>query len=273
MLRMTVAAVVTLLLGAGQGSAYEFWIDPESFLCEAGDTLSADIRIGEEFDGVALALAPERIARFEVRSSQGELQVDDTVGARPALRAEGLPEGLAVIVHETTPRILTWSQAGRFLSFVRDKGLGDILEASADWAEDRMGLREEHVRYAKSLVAIGHGRGDDRVVGLRTEFVALANPYADDLAGALPVQLWLDGAPRRMATVEVFARPAMGGPATRTVHETDTNGIVVLSVRPGLQYLMHSVALEAGDGSEGAPDWRTLWASLTFEVPAPQPPQ
>jgi hypothetical protein len=121
MLRMTVAAVVTLLLGAGQGSAYEFWIDPESFLCEAGDTLSADIRIGEEFDGVALALAPERIARFEVRSSQGELQVDDTVGARPALRAEGLPEGLAVIVHETTPRILTWSQAGRFLSFVRDK--------------------------------------------------------------------------------------------------------------------------------------------------------
>ncbi|MGP1355762.1 DUF4198 domain-containing protein, partial [Roseicyclus sp.] len=163
--------------------------------------------------------------------------------------------------------------SARFLAFARNMGLGATLEADGAWPEAGTPIREEHVRFAKALVAMGHGRGDDRVVGFRTEFVALANPYTDDLAGALPVQLWLDGAPRRMAQVEVFARPEAGGPATRTVHESDSNGIVVLSVRPGMQYLVHSVALEPGDGSEGAPDWRTLWASLTFEVPAPQPPQ
>jgi hypothetical protein len=46
------------------------------------------------------------------------------------------------------------------------------------------------------------------VVGLRTELVALANPYTDDLAGALPVQLWLDGEPRRTSQVEVFSGPS-----------------------------------------------------------------
>jgi cobalt/nickel transport protein len=101
--------------------------------------------------------------------------------------------------------------------------------------------------------------------------VALANPYTDDLAGALPVQLWLDGEPRRTSQVEVYSRPIDGGEADMTLYQTDGNGIVVIAVTPGTEYLVNAVTLEpieyieGGDGAE----WRTLWASLTFEVPSP----
>jgi hypothetical protein len=272
MFRLVAAVALACVLGTGHASAYEFWISPETFRCEPDADLRADIRIGEDFSGVPQAFSPDTFTRFEVLTADGARPVEGVPGDVPALSAAGLPEGLAVLVYETTTRRISWGVEERFMAFVRNKGLGHILEAQPERTEIRAGVNEEHVRYAKALVAVGHGRGDDSVVGLRTEFVALANPYTDDLAGALPVQLWLDGAPRRMAQVEVFARPVEGGDSTREVFETDSNGIVVLPVRRGMQYLVHSVALEPGDGSEGGADWRTLWASLTFEVPAPLPP-
>jgi hypothetical protein len=57
-----------------------------------------------------------------------------------------------------------------------------------------------------------------------------------------------------------------------TLYETDGNGIAVITVEPGMEYLVNAVRLEPVEvepDSDG-PEWRTLWASLTFEVPSPR---
>ncbi|MCU4651634.1 DUF4198 domain-containing protein [Roseibacterium sp. SDUM158016] len=281
MLRLAMAATLALSLGVGKVAAHEFWISPEAYRWPADASLVADLRVGEEFRGVPQSFIPRNFVRFEILTSEGPLDVDGRLGDIPALSAETLPEGLAVIVHETTARALTWDEWDRFEAFAGHKGLGDVMAMHEARGLDRIDVREDYVRYAKSLVAIGHGRGQDSVVGLRTELVALANPYVDDLAGALPVQLLLDGEPRRMAQVEVFSRPAGGGEAELELFQTDGNGIVVLPVNSGMEYLVNAVTLEpmeptdpdadaAGSEAEGPAEWRTLWASLTFEVPAPE---
>jgi hypothetical protein len=45
----------------------------------------------------------------------------------------------------------------------------------------------------------------------------------------------------------------------------------VISVQPGMEYLVNAVTLEPVEpsGEDGA-EWRTLWASLTFAVPRPE---
>ena len=53
-----------------------------------------------------------------------------------------------------------------------------------------LAFREAYTRYAKSLVAVGAGKGSDARVGLKIEVVAGANPYTDDLSGAMPVQVF-----------------------------------------------------------------------------------
>ena len=63
---------------------------------------------------------------------------------------------------------------------------------------------ETYRRYAKSLVAVGDGKGSDRDVGLDTEIIALANPYTDDVSGGLPVLVTLYGEPRKDAQVETY---------------------------------------------------------------------
>lgn len=269
--RLAVAASLALSLGAAEGLAHEFWIAPEMYLWPDGEAVQAELHVGDDFVGLPRSYSPQRFERFEILTGEGAVEVAGERGDIPALSAANLPEGLAIIVHQTTADSLTWRDWSDFAAFAEHKGLGDVAAMQDERGLDRERVREDYVRYAKALVAIGHGEGADRPVGLRTELVALANPYTDDLAGALPVQLYLDGEPRATAQVEVFSRSAEGGAAEVSIYRTDSNGIVVLPVERGREYLVNAVTLEAGeDAGEDAPEWRTHWASLTFEVPLPE---
>jgi uncharacterized GH25 family protein len=272
MLRYAAAAFLALFVVADKGLAHEFWISPETYRTASEAPVIADLRVGQDFLGATQSYVPRNFERFEVVTADGTFPVEGRIGDLPALDADDLPEGLAIVVHETTARDLTWDDWDRFVAFAEHKALGDVAAMQEERGLDMIDVREEYFRYAKSLIAVGHGRGADAVVGLRTELVALANPYTDDLAGALPIQLWLDGEPRRMAQVEVFARPVDGGDADLTLYQTDGNGIAVISVAPDMEYLVNAVTLEPVDPTDenGETEWRTLWASLTFEVPRPE---
>jgi hypothetical protein len=185
----------------------------------------------------------------------------------PALALEGLPEGLAVVVHETAGRDLTWPDWARFAGFAEHKDLGDVAALQATRGLDRDDVREVYIRYAKALVAVSDGAGADARMGLRTEFVALANPYTDDLTGGVPVQLWLDDAVRAEEQVELFEK-APDGTVSVSLHRTGPDGIARLPVRPGHRYMIDAVVLEPVNPlSDTAPEWRTLWANMTFAVP------
>ena len=57
---------------------------------------------------------------------------------------------------------------------------------------------------------------------------------------------------------------------TVTLHRTDAEGRAVLPVEPGHVYLADNVTLlPLEQDSSGDPVWHSLWASLTFAVPAP----
>jgi hypothetical protein len=284
MLRAIAAAALALVAGAGTSGAREFWIAPEAYSWPADSALRADIRLGEDFMGEALGFVPEDTRRFEIITADGAVPVRGHDGDLPALMAADLPEGLAVVVHEATSLPRMWDVWESFADYALMRGVEQVAEFARTPT-----VEEDCVRLAKSLVALGHGRGADALTGLRAEFVALANPYVDDLAGVLPVQFHLDGAPRGNVPVRVHMRrvdaAAVGGMGPATVVETyrtDTNGIVVLPVRPGTQYLVSAVTFEppratddeTDDGTDdagAARRWRTLWTSLTFEVPATRP--
>ncbi|MBF9059543.1 DUF4198 domain-containing protein [Rhodobacterales bacterium HKCCSP123] len=262
-----VALTLAAIAAGGKGAAHEFWIDPAAFAVAPGTTIAADLRVGEGFRGSTQSYLPRNFTRFDVVTADGVRPVEGRLGDIPALSMAEMPEGLAVVVHETTARDLTWSEWERFLGFAEHKDLGDVTAMQAARGLDQEGVREEYFRYAKALIAVGGGAGADARMGLRTEFVALANPYTDDLSEGLPVQLWLGDAVRADEQVEMFDE-APDGTVTVTLHRTDTDGIARLPVTPGHRYMIDAVTLEAVDPVEEAgPEWRTLWANMTFAVP------
>lgn len=268
MRNLIVASLLALTSNTMPVLGHEYWIDPERFAVPTGEAIRADLRVGQAFEGAALIYNPASFRRFEIASPEGLAPVEGRLGDRPAM-AETAPEGLAVVALATADSKLTYKAFADFESFVTHK--------AADWTIDEHrarglpenGFVEAYSRYAKSLVAVGAARGSDRALGLETEFVALLNPYADDLSGGLPVELHYRGAPRGGAQVEIFEKAPDGMVEVTTV-TTDAGGRATIPVRPGYRYMIDAVVLRAPSPAlaeaTGAV-WESLWANLTFAVP------
>ena len=260
-------ATFALLALTGKGMAHEFWIDPVDFTIEVGAPLQADLRVGQEFQGSAMSFLPRNFTTFDVVMGEEVVPATGRFGDIPALNMADGAEGLAVIVHQTAGDSLTWSEWERFLNFANHKDLGDVTALHEARGLSQENVTEDYIRYAKSLVAIGDGLGDDQRVGLRAELVAQANPYTDFPQGGLPMQLWFDDALQPDYQVELFAEDAEGN-VTITLHRTDAEGIVILPIEAGMTYMADAVFLEAVEpDADSEAIWVTHWANMTFAVP------
>lgn len=248
--------------------AHEFWIAPVDYVINADQPIKAQLRIGQKFEGAVQRYYKKQIARFEVYKDGKPVEVAGRLGDNPALNMDALGEGLLVVVHETTDSVLTYRKPELFVNFATHKGVAELIASHKARGLPSVDFREVYRRFGKSLIASGHGDGNDLYVGMRAEIVALANPYLDDLSKGLPVQVFYNKEPRENAFIELFARHPDGN-VTVSGHRSDENGIAILPVLSGVEYLVDAtliLPLPNEDITVG-PVWESLWASLTFLVP------
>lgn len=260
---------LALTLFATAAPAHEFWLEPLTYEVQPDGKLQAHLVNGEKFEGFNLAYLPQSFTRFELREADTVFPVENRIGARPALDLFAPAEGLAVVAYVSDYSRLTYDDFAVFERFVAHKDLGNALEPHLDGRLPQTGFTEVYTRFAKTLIAVGDGAGSDSRFGLETEFVALTNPYTDDLTDGMQVQLFYGEYPRMDAQVELFDK-APDGTVEITYHRTDSNGIVALPVTPGHSYLVDAVvlrepALDLAEVENAV--WESLWAALTFAVP------
>lgn len=249
-------------------AAHEFWVAPVAYEIADDERIVAQLRVGEKFEGSVQRYFPRQFVRFEIWGNGKVERADSRLGDDPALDHAPMGEGLIVLVHETTASRLTYRKAELFPSFVTHKGRADLVDLHKARGLPEVEFKEYYTRFAKSLIAAGNGAGADQVTGMRTEIVALKNPYTDALASGFPVQVLYEGAPRVDAFVEVFSRTPSGEVEVET-YRTDDQGIAVLTMRSATEYLVDAVMIQALESDDLAtqPVWESLWASLTFRTP------
>ncbi|WP_299657757.1 DUF4198 domain-containing protein [uncultured Tateyamaria sp.] len=257
--------VLWCVILATSATAHEFWIEPEAYQVPASGKIVARLKNGEDFEGVNLAYFERRIERFDVVVGDTIRPVEARMGDNPALDVPAPVGGLVVVVHETTSSLLTYKEWQKFQKFADHKDFEDIEARHAANGFPEPPFKERYSRHAKALIAVGEGIGMDRALGLKTEFIALTNPYAPDFDGMMQVQVTLDGDIRANAQVEVFER-APDDNVTITLHRTDEIGIATIPVKPGHDYLFDAVSIAPITDSDDAV-WDTYWAALTFAVP------
>ena len=232
---------------------------------QSGAPLVADLRNGQKFSGIALGYFSRNIERFDLIQDGQVSAVQGRMGDVPALETAAPHEGLLVIIHQTAPSQITYATWQKFQDFAEHKDFSDIRARHDARGLSDKGFTETYTRYAKTLVAVGTGNGADAPTGMETEFVALTNPYIDDIAKGFAVQLLYQGMPRPNAQIEVFSRN-LTGLVTITLYRTDSQGKAVIQVQRGHRYLLDAVILRP-PATEGKAVWETLWAALTFAVP------
>ncbi|MEL7211436.1 MAG: DUF4198 domain-containing protein [Pseudomonadota bacterium] len=259
---------IGFLLCVQPSFAHEFWVSPAAYQLEASDNAVVHLRVGEAFKGPAFSYIARQTARFDLVQGDTVMPITARTGDNPAMDMPLEGDGLWIVVHETADSTLTYRAREKFEAFVAHKAFPDTLEDHTARGLPDDGFKESYRRFAKALIAVGDGAGQDRRVGLRTEIVALANPYTDDLSKGMPVQVLYEGAPRAAAQVELFAK-APDGTVEVTLHQTDAEGRVRLPVQQGTEYLVDAVKMVAldNDDPEAGPVWESLWAALTFKTP------
>ncbi|MBP0482532.1 DUF4198 domain-containing protein [Sagittula salina] len=265
-MRLGWVALVLYAMGLQPVRAHEFWIEPEAYVVAPDTPVVARLKVGDRLKGASSAYVPPNFRRFDVIVAGEVIPVQGRPGDMPALNMVVGREGLATVVHVTRDYTLTYKDRATFERFCDHKDIGWACAAHDGRGLDHDIVREQYTRFAKSLVALGEGRGSDAEVGLETEIVAEANPYTDDLSDGFPIRVLYEGAPRGDAQVEVFDKSPDGTVDVR-LYRTDAEGRTVVDVTPGHAYLLDAVTMlelpVQGDG----PAWSSRWASLTFAVP------
>lgn len=231
------------------------------------------MRNGQRFKGIEIGYFDANIEMFDWVQNQRRTPVISRAGDFPAMSLRLDQDGLMVLAYESRFSTVQYADLGKFLKFATHKGFSDAEARHKRRALPEQRIREVYTRFCKSLIGvgarIGAASGQDTETGMQTEFIALNNPYTDDLAAGFKVRLLYQGAPRINAQIEVFERAPDGGVVTRTV-QTDAQGHAVIPVKSQHIYLLDAVTLRIPDPTVAAKNnvvWETLWASMTFAVP------
>jgi hypothetical protein len=277
-----VAGAVVLL--AAPAAAHDFWIDPSTFTPPVGAVVAVRLRVGERHAGEPVPRDPERIVRFELVGPLGDAprkeKVPGFAGWEPAGQARPTAPGLHALVYRSTPVPITLP-AEKFEAYLAQEGLDAVLAARAARGDRAEPGREIYSRCAKALLDVGGGaaaagsrpagatsssgpRAADRPLGLTLELVAERDPYRLAPGGELPVRLLYRGEP--LAGALVMAIPA-DEPTAPLSARSDRRGGVAFRLGRGGRWLVKAVHMIPAPAGSGA-DWESLWASLTFAVPA-----
>ena len=246
------------LMLAGPAMAHDFWIEPSSFRPAPGERVAVRLRVGENLKGDPVPRNPGRIERFAAVGPAGEAEVTGVEGVDPAGWASPAGPGLHWLVFDSNHASV--EQTGpKFDAYLGEEGLERIRELRKGSGP----VKEIYSRCAKSLIRVGEGSaGYDRELGLELELVPEKDPYALKPGEALPVRLLYRGKPLEGALVV-----GMASSDARISARTAGGRASLILDRPGLWLIkaVHMIPAPPGSGAE----WESLWASLTFELPAP----
>jgi uncharacterized GH25 family protein len=266
------ALVLLALLGlfvVGPVLAHDFWIEPSTFRPAQGGRVAVRLRVGQGLQGDPVPREPQRIERFAAVGGMGETGVPGVPGMDPAGWVSPSSPGLLWIVYDSSHETVQLDSA-KFDSYLGEEGLERIRKLRP--AANTGPVKEIYSRCAKSLLSVGDiggkgGTGYDRVLGLELELVAEKNPYALKPGEELPLRLLYHGKPLDGALLVAIPKSAKAAPDARASARSDRQGRAALRLdRPGVWLVkaVHMVPAPKGSGAE----WESLWASLTFELPA-----
>jgi uncharacterized GH25 family protein len=266
--RVPLLAAAFVLLAAPL-AAHDFWIEPTTFRPAVGSVLGVRLVVGQRFRGDVLPRNPAMIAKFVLVSDAGEVPVAGRAADDPAGSVRIEQPGLALIAYRSLDSSVSL-EAAKFEDYLKDEGLEAVIAERARRGDSQKPSRELFSRSAKSLVAAGGvgTTGFDRVLGMTLELVPEKNPYAMKGGDALPVRLLYEGKPLAGALVVALS---YDDPDKKISERSDKNGRVSLRLPQEGVWLVKAVHMVPVAGDPNA-DWRSVWASLTFEVPVAGPP-
>ncbi len=250
--------------------AHEMWLEPIHYSIKHGEGLLINEKVGQNFKGNKYAYLDSSFKYIKITIGENTINVKSRIGDLPAIQEKTKQEGLHVVTAETTPSEISYGNPDKFTQFLKEDGLQWVLEAHKKRGLPERGFKEIYHRNPKTLIKVGHGKGQDKAQGMPFEWVVKNNPYTSK--GTIRAQLFWQGKPAPNMHVNVFNKPKHKSPDSeliKTSYKTDAEGVVEIPRAQGGLFLINSVKMiQPNEKTERKTKavWESFWASLSFEI-------
>lgn len=253
---------VAVLICATSARAHDFWIEPTSFVPQAGQRIGLRLRVGENFSGEPVAYNPASIAQFIAEDDAGRRNIGGNRSADMVGLTRVERPGALVIGYRSKPNAITLA-AETFNRYLQEEGLDAVIALRAHRRQTDADASEHYSRSAKSIVCAEPAgeKQADRYLGFSLELVAEQNLCANVFDQAIAFRLIYQDRPLADTLVAAINRQ---NPSDKLAARTDSEGRVRFRLQSGGMWLIKAVHMvEAATGTRA--EWESVWASLTFE--------
>ena len=250
----------SLLAFCGATQAHEFWLQPGTYATQPGMAVPVQIKAGEGFEGIEYPWIPSRVAEVVTTSQHDVMRTSQQL---PAMQLIPAAEGLTALYYRSNPTELKYDSFKDFTDFLKEDGLHWVEANHRARKLPDTGWKEAFTRYAKTLIKVGNGHGQDKPGSMPYEWIAVSNPYTTT-SQAYTFQLLSAGNPVADTQVTYFTRGNDDiGEMGRSLAFTDTTGKVQIPAIANTEYLVSSVIMTKKN-SQIMP-WQSHWVSITFQ--------
>jgi hypothetical protein len=245
--------------------AQQFWMRPDKFHYQPGDTVRINFYVGDNLIGETWNLKKARIKRLEL--IQGETTTDLRELAREgkSKHLKFVPEGPGtwVVVMESQNSFIE-IDATNFNAYLKENALDDALNARKKAGTTETPGREHYARIAKAIIQVGDSLTGDfsRPAGTSMEIMPELHPAQLKAGESCKFKVLYAGKPVFGARAYVW-----NNQNTRTYSQpiyTQQDGTIDTRLfNPGL-WMVSVVKMVPADGVEA--DWQSYWCTYVFEV-------
>lgn len=268
---LTVFSTVALL-------AHDFWIVPNAFVVAAGGTMEIRGQTGTKFPTSISAVAPERVAEARVVGASEDERITDlsVKDSSLILRHKPSTPGQRIVAVALVARTSRTTPANlkRYIALEGNAELAERYERDGTYPKTDS-VTQRAAKYAKTIVEIGKGgpRAFARAVGHALEFVPVIDPSMLHAGDSLAVRLLFRGQPVAGAHLHAGAAASPNAATDGGVQGKDlsivtgSDGVAKIPLaQPGLWNVR---TLHAAPGAGGSTEWEVAFATLVFNVGAP----
>lgn len=245
--------------------AHEFWLQPQKFRFNVGETLEVDFKVGENFEGGYWDLARHKVERLDVYTANGktDLAKDVKPGKGTNLSCNFVVEGTHLFVMQSNAAFIEL-EAEKFNAYLKEDGFDNILDQRTAKNELNKPAKEYYTRYAKLLVQSGTQTDEifKQKAGLKHEIIPLQNPSVLKVGDNIECLILFKDKPATHQMVKVWSR--VGNRTFLQNLYSGKDGTVKFPISTEGSWMVSSVRMDASQ-NPGA-DYESSWASLVFGI-------
>ena len=256
--------VITVMLTSFLLQGNEFWIMPNKFIYNSGETVNVRFFTGENFIGKTWDGNRSKIHSLFFYWSDVNDSCNQHLSTLPgdSLNISVIDEGTAMLAFHSKPAIKELN-ATEFEHYLAENRLTNVIEArKSAGTVDKPG-RESYQRCAKTIFQVGSktDKTYTKKTGLPIDIIPGDNPYSLTTDGDFKVKIFYKGKPLKNAPVKVWHRLN----EKISIHnlDTDDEGEVSFFISTLGEWMVTSIVMEPLKGNTKA-DWQVYHGSLTW---------